>query len=400
MDLTIACGRTDQETTLCRTAAQEWATHTGHQVRVVATPAEDAVRLARYQDLLAVGATELDVLEIDALWVGRLAEHLTDLKPLIGGAESGFLEPLIRNDTAGGRLVALPWSLDLGLLYYRSDLLARYNLHVPQTWSELQDAALRVQEAQRLFGNAGFWGLIWAGGEDEALTATALEWIASQGGGTLVAPDGAVTANNPKAQFALQRAADWVRGIAPESVIKAGEPDTLDRFRSGQACFMRHWSSVWDALQRAATPVAERIGVAPLPKGDGGGGAASTLGGGQLAVSRYSRHPQESADLMLYLTAEAVQRRRVIEAGLNPTRVGLYADPQLRAARPLLADLVEVLPGLVARPSTAAAAQYSDLSQAFAAAVRAVLSAEQTPDAALAGLQATFDALSQNGTAW
>jgi len=70
LDLTIACGRTVQETALCKGAAGEWAAKTGHRVQVITTPTDDAQRLARYLDLLQVRAPELDVLEIDALWCG------------------------------------------------------------------------------------------------------------------------------------------------------------------------------------------------------------------------------------------------------------------------------------------------------------------------------------------
>ena len=421
LDLTIACGRTAQETALCKEATDEWAARTGHRVQVLSTPTDDGQRLARYLDLLQVRAPELDVLEIDALWCGQLSAHLTDLKPLIadhtgadhtgtdhtgtdhnGGdpdkAAPDFLDPLIRNATLGERLVALPWYLELGLLYYRSDLLARYNLQVPRTWSEVEDAALRIQEAQRLLGNTNFWGFVWPGGDDEALTATAIEWISSQGGGTLVEPDGRVTVNNPKAQFALQRAADWIRGITPAAALTATPQDNLDGFRAGASGLMRNWSTAWSPLQDQPTPVAERVAVAPLPKGSGA--PASVLGGGQLAVSRYSRHPTEAADLVQHLTGAAVQRRRALDAGFNPTRADLYTDPELIAARPLLADLAPVLPNLIARPSTPTGAQYPEVSATFAAAVRAVLRGDATPDAALAGLQRTLDALSQNGTAW
>jgi trehalose/maltose transport system substrate-binding protein len=148
-DLSLVCGRDARETRLCRGAAEDWAARTGNQVRVFAAPPDPARRLIRYQELLEVGAAEPDVLEIDALWCGRLAGHLADLRPLIGGAETAFLPALIGNATAHGRLVALPWSLELGLLYYRSDLLARYRLPVPRTWAELADTAQRLQEAQR-----------------------------------------------------------------------------------------------------------------------------------------------------------------------------------------------------------------------------------------------------------
>ena len=411
-DLSIVCGRDARETLLCRGAAADWAARTGNQVRVFAAPPDAARRLNRYQELLGVGAAEPDVLEIDALWCGVLAPHLADLRPLAGGAESDFLPALIGNATAHGRLVALPWYLELGLLYYRSDLLARYRLPVPRTWAELADTAQRLQESQRLLGNPGFWGLLWAGGEDEALTTAALEWIAGQGGGTLIAPDGRITLDNPRARFALQRAADWIGAIAPRVVLRTSPGDTLDAFRTGQAAFLRHWSGAWETLRHSDTPVAERFEISHLPAGNGAAistgatgagttpGPAAALGGGQLAVSRYSAHPREAADLVLSLTGAAVQHQRLLAGGFLPTRAESYADPELRAAVPRLADVATALPGLVARPSTPTAGQYPEVSAVIAAAVRTVLTGEQTPEAALTGLARRLGDLSQNGTAW
>lgn len=410
-DLTIACGRTAPETLMCRGAAEDWAARTGNRVRVFAAPTDPARRLARYLEFLEAEAPELDVMEIDALWCGRLAERLTDLKPLIDGAETAFLPALIGNASAHGRLVALPWYLELGLLYYRSDLLARYRLPVPRTWADLAESAQRVQEAQRLLGNPGFWGLLWAGGEDEDLTATALEWVASQGGGTLVDTAGRITLDNPRARFALQRAADWLHSITPEVALRAAPPDTLQAFRTGQAAFLRHWSGTWKTLEAPGSPVADRIGISPLPAGNGSAthadsaqiGAprpAAVLGGGQLAVSRYSRHPREAADLMLALTSAGAQHQRLLAAGFIPTRSASFTDPELLAAEPRLPELAAALPGLVARPSTPTAGRYPEVSADFAGAVRKVLEGGQTPEAALTDLARRLGDLSRNGTAW
>jgi trehalose/maltose transport system substrate-binding protein len=100
---------------------------------------------------------------------------------------------------------------DAGVLYYRADLLEKYDVALPATWSDLADAALLVQEGERAAGNPDFWGLVFQGQAYEGLTCNALEWIEGAGGGRIVADDGAVTINNPAAALALARAAAWGR---------------------------------------------------------------------------------------------------------------------------------------------------------------------------------------------
>lgn len=54
--------------------------------------------------------------------------------------------------------VAVPWFVDMGLLHYRGDLLARYGHDVPTTWDELEAIAPDVQVKERAAGNDDFWG--------------------------------------------------------------------------------------------------------------------------------------------------------------------------------------------------------------------------------------------------
>lgn len=181
----------------------------------------------------------LEIIEIDAVWPGLVAPHLLDLTPYIGGDEAQFMAPLIANDTVRGRLVALPWFLDLGLLYFRQDLLDAAQIDIPGTWPALEAAATRLQDVQRATGEPRFWGFLWPGRQQEALTGAALEWIASWRGGVIVASSGQVTVDNPWAAHALARASGWMDLISPSSVLADTETDTLERFAAGNAAFMR-----------------------------------------------------------------------------------------------------------------------------------------------------------------
>jgi trehalose/maltose transport system substrate-binding protein len=399
--LTISCGRFPAEVTLCREAAADWAEASGNRVRVLAAPEQSQRRLGLYEELLGVRTERLDVLEIDIVWTGGLAGHLLDLRPYLDGEERAFLPALIENDTVAGRLVALPWFVDLGLLFYRKDLLAAAEVPVPATWSTLEDAASRIQDSRRGSGDERFWGYLWQGRRGEGLTCNVVEWIASWGGGAGVERDGRVSVDNPRAAYALARAARWLRLISPESVLADAEAETLDRFGAGNAVFMRHWPYAWEVLQDAESAVRGRVGVALLPKGGAEGQHAAAVGGWQLAVSRYSRHPEQAVDLVRHLTSAAVQRVRAVEYGYVPSRRALLSDEAVLAAAPYMGFLA---PGsgitLASRPSTATGSWYPEVSRLIQDAALQVLLAGGDSDSAVRTLADALDLLSQNGTNW
>src|SRR5207248_7697270 len=120
--------------------------------------------------------------------------QLQDLKPYDDGSVRRQLPELLRNDTVQGRLVSLPFYLNAGVLYYRTDLLKKYGFrHPPANWEELESMAARIQKGERAEGHAEFWGYVWQGGAYEGLTCNALEWQWSYGGGRIIEPESTIT---------------------------------------------------------------------------------------------------------------------------------------------------------------------------------------------------------------
>jgi trehalose/maltose transport system substrate-binding protein len=382
----ISCGAVGLELVLCREGAERWASATGNRVEVISTPNSTTERLALYQQLLGAGADDIDVLQVDVIWPGILAPHLLDLGPAADGATQAHFPAIIANDTVDGRLVAMPWYGDAGVLYYRSDLLDKYGEAVPQTWEALTKSAARIQAAEHAAGNERLWGFVWQGRAYEGLTCNALEWIASHGGGTIVDENGRITVDNPRAATALELAAGWVGAISPPGVLNYAEEEARGVFQSGNAVFMRNWPYAWTLAQGADSPVRGHVGVAPLPAGPDGH-SVSALGGWQLAVSRYSRHPELATGLVLYLTGPEEQRRRAIAGAYQPTIPALYRDPDVLAANPFFRDLYATLVNAVPRPSGVAGARYNELSSEFWTSVSSVLSGRSSAPDALAALR-------------
>ncbi|HKJ94677.1 MAG TPA: ABC transporter substrate-binding protein [Gammaproteobacteria bacterium] len=371
--ISISCGAVGQELQLCKEGADAWAKKTGNDVKVVSTPNSSTERLALYQQILSAGADDIDVFQIDVIWPGILANHFIDLKPYAKDRTKGFFQAIIKNNTVDGRLVAMPWFTDAGVLYYRKDLLEKYNEKVPTTWAEMEKTAAKIQKAERDAGNQKMWGYVFQGRAYEGLTCDALEWVASHNGGTIVAPDGKITIDNENAATALDQAAGWIGKISPEGALNYAEEEARGVFQTGNAVFMRNWPYAWSLAQSEKSSIKGKVGVAALPKGGADGRHAAALGGWQLAVSKYSKHPKLAADLVMYLTSYDEQKRRAIKASYNPTIKALYKDKEVLKAVPFFGDLYETFVNAVPRPSTVTGSNYNKVSNAFYNAVHDVL---------------------------
>jgi trehalose/maltose transport system substrate-binding protein len=375
---------------LKRDALDAFTQRTGIRVDLVPAWGNSSEQLSEMQRLLRLPNDAPDIFVIDVIWPGTLGPDLLDLSGYVKGDGPGYIPALLKNDTVNGRLVALPFYLNVGMLYYRTDLLKKYGYSKPPaTWDQLESMAARIQRGERAAGNPNFWGYVWQGGAYEGLTCDALEWQQSFGGGKIIGPDGAITVNNPGTEQALRKAKAWVGTISPKGVLAYTESDSLAAFRAGNAAFLRHWSGALSANRTGEIPISGRFNVCVLPAGPHGRGQA--MGGFQLAISRHSAHPREAAELVAYLAGRAIQLRRAVTAGYLPTIPDLYGNPDLLRVLPIAADLAQAgEEAWVARPSTVSANKYAAVSKAYYQAVHDILSSRIEPSQAIADLEKTL----------
>ena len=387
-ELTISCGAVGAELTLCQEGVRAWEEKTGHSVDVVSTPNSSTERLSLYQQILSANSSDIDVMQIDVVWPGLLANHLLDLREVLGeDAADGHFDTIVTNNTIDDRLVAMPWFTDAGVLYYREDLLEKHGHEVPTTWQELTEIARDIQNAEREAGNDRMQGFVFQGRAYEGLTVNALEWVASFGGGTVVDNEGEVAINNERAAQALDLAASWIGDISPEGVLNYTEEEARGVFQGGNAVFMRNWPYAWSLAQSDDSDVRGKVGVVQLPAGGEEGQSAAGLGGWNLAVSRYSEHPDIAADLVAYLTGEEEQKRRAIQASYNPTIDSLYQDQEVLDAVPFFGTLYDTFTNAVARPSAPTGDAYGRVSNAFFSTSHDVLSGTKDGAQAVADLE-------------
>src|SRR5437764_1802277 len=182
--------------------AKRFTKDTGIKVTVVPHPAASDQSYAQLARAFSSKSSSIDVAMIDVVWPGAFAPYLVNLKPKLAKQAKLHLASIVANDTIGGKLVAMPWFGDYGILYYRTDLLKKYGYTAPpKTWTQLFQMAKKIQAGEQK-ANTSFSGFVFQGNSYEGLTCNVLEWIASVGGGNIVDND-KVTIDNKNARTIL-----------------------------------------------------------------------------------------------------------------------------------------------------------------------------------------------------
>ena len=269
------------------------------------------------------GSSGFDVLMLDVIWVPEFARAgwLLDLTARWPpAARSEHLPAAGAAATHQARVWALPWVTNVGLLYYRADLLARHGLAPPASYDELARQAALVTARE---GDPALAGFLWQGKQYEGLVVNVLEslWAA---GGEVLGEDGGVFPAPDRAVAALaQRRRFLTSGVSPPLVTTADEELTRREFGAGRAVFLRNWPYALGLFEASGSPVRGRVGIAPLP----GGGA---LGGAHLGINRRTAHPEAAWALVQFLASPDAQRAIARAVGLYPTRPALIESTALR----------------------------------------------------------------------
>ncbi|WP_328929633.1 ABC transporter substrate-binding protein [Streptomyces sp. NBC_00190] len=362
--------------------------HPGEHVTLVELPDSADETRAQMISELRSGRDRFDVLNIDVAWTsefaaaGWISPLERDRFPL-----DTFLRPVVDTATFDGRLYAVPYVTNAGLLYYRKDVLDREGEQPPRTWAELVRQARTIAPKYGLDGYAGQF-LPY-----EGLTVNVTEAVHSAGGSILQGDGTRVSVDSGAARAGLRFLADGVRdGWISRDALGYKEEESRRAFQDGRLLFLRNWPYVYADASAEGSKVAGRFGAVPLPGPDGPG--TSVLGGSNLAVSSTSRHPASAADLISYLTSERVQRQVLTEGSLPPVRAALYEDPELIRAYPYLPTLRQSVLSAVPRPKSP---RYDQVTLAVQAVAQDLMAQRQTPDQAVARLARELGTISRKG---
>jgi trehalose/maltose transport system substrate-binding protein len=320
----------------------------------------------------------VDVYQTDIVWAPQLADQFVDLTAAAKDVIGQHFPSVVASQTVDGKLVAMPMYTDAPAMFYRKDLLDKYGKQPPKTWKEMAETAKEIQDKERAAGQKDMWGFVFQGSAYEGLTCNALEWVASAGGGHIVETNGDITINNEKAAAALDMAKSWIGTISPQGALAYKEEEARGVWQTGNSVFMRNWPYAYALGNGADSAIKGKFSVAPLPAGADGEAPASTLGGWNVAVSKYSKSQDAAIELVKFLTSAETQKKRAVELSNMPTIAALYDDKDVAAAQPFMPQWKPIFETAVPRPSAATKVKYNEVSSKFWGAVHNTLSGSGT----------------------
>jgi multiple sugar transport system substrate-binding protein len=348
-------------------------------------PADTGQYFDQLRTEFQAGGGDIDVISGDVIWPAQFAANgwIMDLSDRFPGSEQQkFLPATIESNTYEGAIYGVPWFSDVGMLYYRKDLLEESGIsEPPATWEELKQMAEQVRQQ-----TGTKYGFVFQGANYEGGVVDGLEYIWTHGGDVLEGNNVVIDSPQSAAGLATERSM-VTDGVTPQAVVNYAETESHTTFLNGDAVFIRNWPYMYglaaDPEQSNIKP--EQIDVAPIPAGEGGQ-SFSGLGGWNLFINAASQDKVDAAwTLIQYLSAPEQVKDRALDGGPGiPTYKSLYNDQEILNNVPVVALAKESAQNAKPRPVSP---YYSDMSLEMAEQFNASLKGDVSPEEAVATLQ-------------
>jgi multiple sugar transport system substrate-binding protein len=296
---------------------------------------------------LAAADSSMDILGLDVTWEAEFAEAGWIL-PWTGNfkqqAEAGTLKVPLQTATWKGKLYAAPANSNTQLLWYRDDLVKT----PPTTWDQM------ISDAEQL-AKQGKPHLIEIQGAQYEGSTVWFNTMVTSAGGSILTPNSQHAALGPPAVTALETMKKLATSTAadPSLPVQVEDANRL-AMESGHAAFELNYPFVYPSMKTGNPELFKHFKWALYPRVDPNRPAKVTIGGLDLAISKYSPHPDLAFQAALCLRDRANQLNSAIKGGLPPTIESLYHDPKLFPAYPFHADILTALQQASVRPQTPA----------------------------------------------
>jgi len=335
-------------------AAADCSAASGGQYKIklsLLSTASDQQRVSLVRRLAAKDSS-IDILAMDVDWTAEFATAKWILPwPAALAAEEtrGDLAGPVATATWQGRLYAGPINSNTQLLWYRKDLVP----NPPTTWTQMIDQAIAFAKQ----GKPHY--IEEQGAQYEGLVVWFNSLVNSAGGQILTSGNKVVVDQSTETAASIMHRLATSPAADP-SLNTAKEDDARTAFEKGGAAFEINYPFVWPAAQKAG--IQGKMGYAPFPTVTPGTAPRVSIGGYNLAVSAFSKHPQQAFKAIQCLTQTVNQKRDALNGGLAPARAAIYDDPSIAKQYPFHALLKAQIEHYGIRPKTPA---YADVSLAI-----------------------------------
>ena len=346
-------------------------------------PSDTSSLITLYDNTLRARSATFDVFNIDVVWPAQFASNgwTADLSSKWSASDrANYLPGPIKSCTYQGMVVAAPLRTDLGILYYRTDIIST----APSTFSDLTTMAKSSLSKVKI-------GYVWQGAQYEGVVCDFVEVLAGYGGSVLDPSNSkTVTVNSPEGVAALTEMVSWVGTISPVAITTYKEEDSRQAFQNGDAAFMRNWPYAYSLGNASGSKVAGKFDIHSIPYGGSNTTGHSCVGGWNMAINAFTKNPDAAWSFMKYVLGTDAQKTLAIKGSFTPALNSVYNDADVKAKQPLFTKLAPILQNSLPRPVSPV---YTDLSNLIQVNVHQALTKAVDPAAALSALQSQLQTL-------
>lgn len=203
----------------------------------------------------AVAIQVVEMIDADAIL------PLDDLIDKIGREK--FYEKALTEMTAeDGKCYGVTLYSNTEAMWYRKDLMEKYNLEVPKTWEEMYEAAKIITEGE----NGAVYGAAMPMGTNDMLATRWLHLYVRSAGETLITEDGKANLTSPTAIDGINY---WVKVFKETSPADAINYNTLDEatmYYQGKLAFDFNTGFHISGVEANSPHLMEYIDCAPIPR--------------------------------------------------------------------------------------------------------------------------------------
>ncbi len=297
--------------------------------------------------------SDIDIFAVDLIWVPRFTRWSEPLDKYFSQAEKErLLSYAIESCIYEQSLVAMPMYIDVGLMYYRKDIIRRLpnaeeieqRLQSSITWDEMLELRKKLK-----YENKPFY--IFQAKDYEGLVCNYFEVAVSR------RPDffknNLIPLTSTAAEEALSTLVGFVKtNVSPKAVLDFEENLSYTYMLDHDGVFVRGWPNFVEKFKRFYPDTAKlsNIGRAPLPHFDGEN-PTSVLGGWNLMVSKSSTKKEAAVEFIRFLQSDHIQRLFFERDGYMPVINSVYQDSMFLVSHPELTFYKKIMQNGFHRPA-------------------------------------------------
>ncbi len=265
------------------------------------------------------------------------AECIIPLDNLIDdiGRDRFYEAPLVEMTAEDGNCYAVPIYSHAQVMWYRTDLLEKYNLEVPTTWDELYEAASTIQAGE----NGAVYGCSVPLGTNDMMATRYLNFYVRSAGETLLTEDGKA---NLTSQAAIDGINYWIKmyeANSPADSINFNVLDQATLYYQGKNAFDFNSGFQIGGVETNTPALMDYIACAPMPTlTEGEAQTGYETSNIPMVIWENSEHPEicEAFIKFLYQPENYVPFLQSVPVGMLPalkeisTNEEFLADPTIQ----------------------------------------------------------------------